>query len=259
MPNLTYLKLSDEVFLNATLTETSENANFPVENLQVLPISKPYKTADGAVTGQKTIADFTAPQTIDIFGLVNHNFQSGATITIKAGSSTDPDGSQFTTTITWRKNLAWKILTSSENWQYWSFTWDDAGNPDNHLRAGRFMMGLKTTLSVQFIPEWQKQRVKVARSVENELGQPMVGVLLYTGTRVIVSFEGLTAAELTEVDDFLDSLDQKVDPLLLVPDSSETGAFFVRLEEAHLIEQSNKGAAILDIPFITDHLGKFIT
>ena len=257
MGTLSYLKDSGNLFPNATLTETTENSSFPVENMNALPISKPYKTADAALTGQKIIIDFGSAQTMDIFALVNHNLQSGATITVKGGNSSDP-GSVITT-ITWREGLAWDILGSSVSHRYWSLTLDDAGNPDNHLRVGYFIMGLKTDLVVNQFHEWSKERVKRVRQVENELGAPMVGAKIYEGTRITMSFLGLTDSERDTIDTFLDSLDIKIDPILLVPEATEADAFFSRLEAEYTIEQSEGVAHIRGVPFITDSLGTVIT
>ena len=252
----TYLKDGDNDAVGSTLIETSENASFPAENMIVLPVSKPYKTADAALTAQKVQIDLGSAQEIDAFALINHNLQSGATITIKGGATPDP--TTFSTTVTWRKELAWKILASSETYRYWSVTLDDAGNPDNHLRLGYFMMGLKTTLTFQIQPEWARERIKIQRSVENELGIPMFGAEIFRGWRLVVSFDGLDLTEEDTLHTFLDSLDLKTVPLLLVPDTNENDAYFVRMEESHVIGKRTGSAGVSDLAFITDSFGTVI-
>jgi len=252
----TYLKNSDQLIGSATLTETSENANFPVENMAALPVSKPYKTADGAVTGQKILIDFASAQSIDTFPLINHNLQSGATITVKGGSSQDP--ATVIATITHRPDVAWHILSAPVSHKFWSLTLDDAGNPDNHLRLGYFPMGLKTTLTFQIQPEWSRERIKIPRSVENELGIPMIGAELFRGWRLIFSFDGLDLTEEETLHAFLDSLDRNKVPLLLVPDTNENDAYFVRLEENYIIGKNTGSTGVFDLPFITDSFGTVI-
>ncbi len=251
----TYLKNGSNEMVGATLTETTENVNFPVENLIALPVSKAFKSADGGLTAQKTLIDLGSAKAIDIFALVNHNLQSGATITLKGGAGPDP--STFSTTLTWRTDLIWKIF-ASQNFRYWSLTLDDAGNPDNYLRGGYAIMGAKTTLTFQIQPEWARERIKVQRSVENEIGIPMVGAELFKGWRIIVSFDGLDLTEEETLHSFLDSLDLKTIPILLVPDTSENDAYFVRMEASHIIGKRTGATGVFDLPFITDHLGKFI-
>ncbi len=251
----TYLKNGSNELVGATLTETTENANFPVENLIALPVSKAFKSADGGLTAQKTLIDLGSAKAIDIFALVNHNLQSGATITLKGGAGPDP--STFSTTITWRTDVAWKIF-ASQNFRYWSITLDDAGNPDNHLRGGYAMMGAKTTLTFQIQPEWSRERIKIQRSVENEIGIPMIGAEIFRGWRLIVSFDGLDLTEEETLHAFLDSLDFKTVPVLILPDTSENDAYFVRLEASHIIGKRTGATGVFDVTFITDHLGKFI-
>ncbi len=252
----TYLKDSANELVGATLTETTENASFPAENLIALPVSKPFKSADAALTAQKTLIDLGSAKAIDIFALVNHNLQSGATITIRAGAGPDP--STFSTTITWRTELAWKIF-ASQNFRYWSLTLDDAGNPDNHLRAGYAMLGTKTQLGFQFQQTWQKDRIKLQRSVLNEVGIPMIGAEIFKGWRLGLSFSGLPATEIATLHTFLDSLDVKSDPVLLVPDTTEADAYFARLENSHVIAQGTGAAQVPELAFITDSFGTVIT
>ncbi|MDA2936839.1 hypothetical protein MYX75_01065 [Acidobacteria bacterium AH-259-A15] len=258
MSNFTYLKSSDNLVSDALLTPTSVNSVYPVANLSILPIFKIYRTTEGGIGTQKIRIDFPTAQSIDTFAVVNHNLTSGATITVKGGSSPDPDGSAFTTTITWRELLAWKILTAAESHKNWSITLDDEANVNGYLSVGYLIMGTKTTFSVQFQPEWTKEPVKVVRAVENDLGVPMVGRKVSEGTRVTVSFAGLSTTERNEIDTFLDSLDLRVDPFLLVPDSTEADAFFVRLEESYVIEQGSGVAGIEAAPFLTDNFGAVV-
>ena len=49
-----------------------------------------------------------------------------------------------------------------------------------------------------------------------------------------------------------------MDPFLLVPDSAEADAFFVRLEEPHIIGQGSGVASIEAVPFLTDNFGAVV-
>jgi len=252
----TYLKDGDNEAVGSTLIETSENAAFPAENMIVLPVSKPYKTADGGLTGQKVQIDLGSAKSIDIFALVNHNLRSGSTIEMRGGATADP--STLIATITQRADLAWHILSASVSHRFWSLTMADAGNPDNHLRLGYFIMGLKTTLTFHIQPEWVRERIKIQRSVENELAIPMIGAELFRGWRITVSFDGLNLTEEDTLHTFLDSLDLKKVPLLLVPDTNENDAYFVRMEESHVIGKRTGATGVFDLPFLTDSFGTVI-
>ena len=243
-----------------TLSETSQNGAYPAENVIALPVSKPFRSADAGLSSQKTLIEFSGSQTIDTIALVNTNLRAVATITIKGGSGSDP--SSVVTGFTFNglgSGTVWAVRSSTVAHRYWSITLTDAGHSDNFLSVGYLVMGVKVTLSTQFLPEWTKERVKVVRRSENEIGVPMIGSKLFEGTRVGMTFGGLSITERNEVDSFLDSMDLGVDPLLFIPDYDEADGFYGRLEESHIIEQQNSNVASIGCVFITHNFGLVVT
>ena len=192
---------------------------------------KPWKSADGVTTGAKLLIDFGSAKAVDAIALINHNLRSGSTLTVRGGTVTDPDGTDFNTTITYRTGLSWKLLSSAETWRYWSFELDDNGHPDNHTRAGYAMLGVAVVLSTNFRHEWEVTPFRVVRQVENELATPMVGANIADGYAIAVEFTIKNTTERNEIRDFLQGLQLGVDPILLVPDPGDTEAYFARLQE----------------------------
>ena len=259
MGTLSYLLASANLAPNATLVPDSEDAVFVVENFQTLPISKPYKSAAlGSPAGAvRILMDFGTAQTIDTFALVNHNLESDAVIEFRGGAASDP--AALITTVTWRNNLAWDVITPSVSHRHWSLTLTDSDNADSLFRIGYLIMGLKVDLSVNQFHQWSKPAVKKIREGINEIGLPLVGAKLYEGTQTTLSFKGLTAAELVEIDTWLDALDVKTNPLLLIPELTEAHAYFSRLQDPHVVDISNGKNYIEEVTFQTDNFGTIIT
>ena len=69
----------------------------------------------------------------------------------------------------------------------------------------------------------------------------------------------VTDAQRDTIDSFLDSLDLKIDPLLLIPELTATEAYFCRLQETHTLEVSANNTSIEGVSFLTDGLGTVIT
>lgn len=252
----TYLKKSGNLVESATVTASSEDANFLGTNAATLPVSQPWKSVDGTTTGAKLLIDHGSAKAVDLIAVVNHNLRSGSTITVNGGTVTDPAGGDFTTTLTYRAGLAWKLLGSSESWRYWSFQLDDSGHPDNHTRMGYAMLGVGTALSKNFAREWNVAPEKVVRQVENELGTPMVGSVVAEPSLLSFSWIGLTIAQRDEVRDFLHALDLGVDPILCVPDTTDTEAYFARLIGGWSVTQLQADYALIeDVQFRTDGFG----
>jgi len=262
MKNFTYILDSKNLARTESpaLTETTQNGSYPAENMIALPVSKPFRSAAAGLSSQKTLIDYSSSQTIDTIALINTNLRAGATITIKGGSSTDPGSAVSGFTFQGLgSGTVWAIRSSTVAHRYWSITLTDAGHPDNYLQAGYLIMGVKVTLSTQFLPEWTKEKIKLVRRSENEIGVPMLGSKIYSGTRVLVTFGGLTITERNEVDSFLDSLDLGIEPSFIVPDYDEADAYYGGLQEGYQISQQNSNNASISCIFQTHSFGLVVT
>lgn len=255
MANFTYLVDSDNVALQGVISASSADANYPIENLSALPISKPWRSAAGGLSSVKLRIDFLFPRAINCVALVNHNLTSAATITMNGGSVADPDGSEFTTTITWAARTAWKVLSGTETWAYWSITITDEANSYGFIQVGYLVMGAKTTLAFNFAPDWTVERLTKVRRSSTESRVPIVGNTLSKNSRLIVSFTTRANADKTTVDNFLNSLNREAGPLLVIPDTAETEALFCRLVVDHSIRRQAKWSDIPELIFEEDATG----
>jgi hypothetical protein len=258
----TYLRQSDNLIPDATLTPTSEDADYPVENLQAEPVAETYRSA--SASAQKILIDFAAPVTVDLFAVANHNLTSSATLTLRGGSSQDPDGMDFEVALPWgihyalgaRRNASF-VLAAAETWQYWSLTIDDAGNPDGLLEIGLLMAGAAVELTRDFNFGWEARRETLNQVLESEYGVITTGSNLYQRTRFIASWKATSGAEREELDTFLTGLEKERGGMLFIPDPSAAKSYYGRLLTDHAIIRTSPDIAELNgLEFLEDSVGK---
>lgn len=251
----TYLKQSANHIPNATLTPTTEDSNFPVENCQTEPVAKIYRATDDAA--EKILIDFASAVDADFFAIVNQNLTSAATITLEGGSSPDPSG-QFQTTLSWAERNAWNQF-ASQTWQHWSITIDDGANPDLAIEIGMLMLGETAEISKNFRWRSRRRRETLNQSLQSELGVYTVGSNIYQRRRFLCEWEFDSAAERDEIDDFLTGLEREKNGLFLIPDPNETEAYYGRLITDHEVRQDDpNNGSIGAVEFLEDSFGRSI-
>ena len=254
---LNYVRDLDNHLRNAAdLTATTAAQDFPANNLKALPIANPWRSVDGQLDQQKVLIDLGVnPGITSLFALVNHNLTPTAIVTLRAGGLPDPDGAQFQQVITPHRRNAWAIFDQAA-YRYWSVTLSDAGNPQNHLRAGYLVLGQVRQLPEQYLPGHTRNPVKIIRKAESEIGSPIVGSTVSTGFRLEFSF-AYDDQQTDILEDMLDSLDAT--PLFIVPDRDRRHGFFVRLENPLEPWQTtvhvDNAANSITVAFITDNQG----
>ena len=257
MANFTYLLQSDNLIPQATLTPTSEDADFPIENVQAEPIAQVSRTT--SPSAQKTLIDFSGQVTADIFAVVNHNLTDQATITLRGGSSQDPDGSSFELAIPWATRNAWALFDAAEQWQYWSLTIDDSSNPDGVIEAGLLSLGQATQLSRNFNLGSERRRETVNQVLESEFGVIATGINLFQRTRFACSFKATSDQERIELDEFLLRLERARSGLLFIPDAAEGAAYYGRLMTDHAVVRTFQDISeISGLEFVEDSAGRSI-
>ena len=227
----TYLKFADSHIANATLTPDTEDALYPVENVQAEPAAETYRST--SASAQKILIDYAAPVLAGQFLLINHNLTSAATITLRGGSSQDPDGLDFEVVIPWATRNAWVLFDALETWRYWSLTIDDASNPDGVLEMGLLLHGLKWQLTRNFNLASERRSETVNQALESEFGVITTGQNLYQRTRFVATWKTTTDAERLALAEFLARLEKERGGLAWIPDPDETVAYYGRLVTDH--------------------------
>lgn len=263
MANFTYLSEADNLILGAavSLSATSnQDTAFPVANLTTLPLSRPYRSSDGA--DQRILIDLgAAPHAINVVSVLNHNIRSSGSITVRRGNGSNPTGNaQVLTVNRYEERVSFFIYGSNQTNRHWSVTLSDTGNPDGPLRAGYIMLGQTSVLPFQFAFPYRLQRMKRQRYIETELGAPIVGETIYNSLRAEFSFESLSPEEANTTELFLRDLDLMRHPVLIAPTGAASEeVFFARLQKPQEREFHTEREHINDLGFISEPMGRTIS
>ena len=266
MSNFTYLSVADNVIPDATVSLVGMNTadtDFPLTNLEKLPISLPYRTS-GNVSESKVLVDLGAgTHSIDFAAVVAHNLSPEGSIQLRRGPTSNPSGRyevdmEFSF---YNHRLAFYFFSTSVADRYWSFTLaKGTGETDYKLGAGYLLMGSATELPMQFSSPYRVQRIMRQRYVETESGEPIVGEILYDRYGLQVSFENMDTDEAEATERFLRDLDWRRYPVLIAPEGPDSEeVYFARLQEPQSREFETSQEHVRNLRFLTDPFGREIT
>lgn len=124
-----------------TLTHSSQDPGFPSTNVRHRWHTRHWRSSDGSLVDQWLKWDFGADKDIKAFFLRDNNFQTGATVRIQGHGSDLWTGPSYNALLTVDNKIMPHFPLSTQSFRWWRLFISDAGNPDNHLKAGRVFLG----------------------------------------------------------------------------------------------------------------------
>jgi hypothetical protein len=234
--------------IGATLGSSSASSVYPLSNVNILPIGKPFRFTGKA--SENITIDLVTAQSIDFVALVNHNLSSGATITVQAGTTSGV--ADFSTVVAWRQYDAFKIFTVQSK-RYWKITIADSGNADAYIEVGYVLLGDSTEFGFNFTYGWKFSDEFQNAELESEYGVPFV-TTLFERIRLQMEFLNLSAANATTFRTFFRALQRNAVPLFLIPDSAVNDGYFGRITSN--LERTIDVYQTMDIEFVQESRGR---
>ncbi len=156
-----------------TLTESQEDANYPVENTQDVRLAKVWRTS--TASGLTTVvldAGTGSTITCDACAVIKHNF-SGSSITVIRGNETNSDwgSSGFLQGMVYREGIMVSFFTSSETFRFWRFAFNDTTNSDGYLEIGRLFLGTYLQVDPSSLVEFPEKHVRNDRQAFSKSNQ----------------------------------------------------------------------------------------
>jgi hypothetical protein len=207
----------------ATLTASSEDAAYPVDNLKDRQGWRVFRATSG--TAVSISIDFGTALSCDTVALVNHNLTAGATMSLKAGATSPP--SSVVATPAYRAHDLWKAFTATAA-RYWLLEITDA-NPAA-IQIGQLLLGTRVSL-----PRARRigESYKPATMRQNITGETYGGGKYSYHLHSARGFNPTFRVLGSQIDIF-DTLDAAVRgdviPFLYIPDDTESAAYWVRKE-----------------------------
>ena len=234
-----------------TPVTTSQSTVYPTTNLNILPITKPWRSSGSSWGSPQITVDFTTARAIDVIALVNHNLSSAATITIDAG--TTASYADFTTSMTWKSKTAHKWLSPVQTYRYWRISITDTANTDGFLEVGYLVLSSATLPSFTFRHGWISTPEIATSEVHTEFGSPFHEEL-YQRQRLNLQFGPLNDTNMDTLRNLYISLLRNANPMLLLPERNGTDSYFGRIEN-QFDEKINFRRAV-SIDFVEDSVGQ---
>lgn len=240
--------------MSATFTASTASTVYPVTNLNVLPVAKHWRTT--GVSSENLQIDLGATYAIDLMGIVNHNLTAAATITVNGGSTANPDGSQYTTTITYRQFDAFKLLTAGQSWRYWKFIFADSSNTDGYIKIGLVLLGDTTTLGFH----WRNDSIFTDEYV-NILTRSPGGAVYAENIYGVISqkfqFGPLSVTDMATLRTLYRGLRGSAGPIFIIPESLIYEGYFGRFVSA--MSRRLNVREYTELEFVEDGRGRDIT
>ena len=144
--------LYDNLFDSSTITVSSEDTDWPKENLQDHRHTLFWQST--GVSDEWIKWDLGSAKDVKAFVLKYHNFTSGATVKIQANSSDSWTSPPLDVTLSIVSGAMQKMWDTPQSYRWWRLYMDDDSNSDGYLRVGRIFCGLWKSPSVNF--NWRR-------------------------------------------------------------------------------------------------------
>ncbi len=142
-----------------TLTESQEDANYPVENTQDTRLVKVWRTDTASASTIVLDAGTGSTITADSCAVINHNFSGSSETKIQAHASDSWGSPSVSTVVTFRAGTMVLFFTSA-SFRFWRFSFDDTTNTDGFYEVGRLMLGEYLQVDPSSLVEFPEKHVR---------------------------------------------------------------------------------------------------
>lgn len=245
--------LPANLWLDASLSSSSEDSNYPRSNLQAalnsVPLANPFRFT--GCTSEWIEADHGSAKDISIVGLLNHNLTPSATVQVVVGPTTDPTvtvGGGITTsfplifrfstggvtigysaTIPWRLYDMYVLFPSVQTYEFCRIKIQDPTNPDGFISIGKIVGGKYTQLGYGFNYAWPITDQFKNNRVSTPYNVPHVTAFSYQ-MAMQHQFEQLKDSEINTLRTLALQCQGDTLPLFWIPDPDIYDGYLVRMQ-----------------------------
>ena len=194
------------------------------ENLRTNEPDKTWRS-DGLHALESILFDHNAARPVDAVALINCNFQSTATLTLRRGSTTSTV--DITETLTPGTTDIFKLITPG-TYRYSKIEIADGANPDGYLECGVAWLGQRTRYDAGFKSDFSFPEREVNAVHAMEYGTRHVEAL-YSQISMDLEWEGLDDWEVGFLNKMWSELKGQAVPLFFIPDRTIVEGYWVRM------------------------------
>lgn len=216
----------NEIDDDATITPSTEDSDYPAENLYDRQAAKVFKCT--SLTTLTILIDFGAAIAANSIGIINHNFTSGVSISLKADNFSPP--TTVRVSPAYRQYDIWAPFTDPAA-RYFLLTITDTNTEE--LQIGQLVIATRVAL-----PRARRigQGYRPMRRRSNLSAETYAGVFwnynLFTRYHFNPTFRIGSAAELATLRALDNSVYGNLYPFVYIPGSAGTECYYVRKDES---------------------------
>jgi hypothetical protein len=205
-----------------TITTNSENASYPIENVQDYQLTKKYWATGDSDEWVKIDAGAGNGIMAKIAYIAGHNISSGSTVIKIQGNDTDvwtsPTVDQ---SFTYAAGVMWKEFSPPPppGLRYWRFKFADAPNPDGIIKIGRLGLGWYYDLTNWAAADFTRRIIDTSTVEKSVTGQDY-GDERITYFEYDFTFPYLTDAERIILETMYQAV-KRVKPVLFIANPSD--------------------------------------
>ena len=208
----------DNLIDDYTLTPSSEDGSYPVENIQDTRLSRVFRT-DSEVSDVTIDIDLGSAQGITCCAILAHNITSGATIKIQADDNAG-FSSPAELSLTHAAGIIVHFFSSTPSYRYWRFYIDDDSNSDGYIELGRLFLGTYLTIDNSCLRELPEEALDTS-VVDYSLTGQAYGDEGDIFRRYALQFPYWSSSMLSSIKTFVEAV-KKYEPFILVIDEDNT-------------------------------------
>lgn len=249
-----YLSEVDNYMTTATTTASTTNSAYPVANVSAMPVAKTHRFT--GKTSENYQIDLGSAKAVNAIVLVNHNLSSGATITVNAGAAANPNGSTYTTSMSYRQFDAY-VLIAAQTYRYWKIIIADTGNSNAYIEVGYVMLGALSTAAFQFRYGWHQEDDFMNLERETVFGISPAEEM-YRRTKITLPFGPLNSANFTTLRNLYIQQRRNVYGIWVMPVASNSAdGYFGRFTSQ--LDRQVEYYSSTSLTFMEDSRGRSIT
>ncbi len=195
--------LYNNFVVGSTITSSTEDSNYTFDDaFNDIRLNRVGRTTSDS--SQWIKFDLSSAQSIDYIVILNHNFTSGATITIQANATDSWGSPSVSEVITYSESPIVKNITLS-SYRYWRLVVDDSSNPDNYIQIGNVFLTAGLTM-----PGMDVNKI-VAKKTTSEYSKSLSGQI-FPNERTLLKygefyFKNSSDSDKQLVAEFVDAVD----------------------------------------------------
>lgn len=236
---------------DTTITSGTEDSTYVLENLYNQNMAIPFKFT--VTTGGWIEFDFGSTIAADTIAVLGHNFNSGATITLKSGNTPAPAATLAT--LTYRQYDIWESWVDLTH-RYYRLEVSET-NTENTM-IGEIYIGSRVALSKRrsytSTPGLSHQKV----THETVKGSKYV-YSLFDRRKFEERFINLTDAQVAEINTLDAAVNGSETPFVWIPDTDEIAVYYVRKEDEYQTPNVTYNAWNVTLSLEEETRGDFVT